>query len=41
MAARLVHPDIVPIHAVEEIGECVFYAMRFVAGETLGSEGTI
>ncbi len=36
MAARLAHPNIVPIHAVEEIGPFVFYAMRYVAGETLG-----
>ena len=36
LAARLAHPNIVPIHAVEEIGEFVFYAMRYVAGETLG-----
>ncbi len=36
MAARLAHPNIVPIHAVEEIGEFVFFAMRYVAGETLG-----
>ncbi len=36
MAARLAHPNIVPIHAVEELGDFVFYAMRYVAGETLG-----
>ncbi len=36
MAARLAHPNIVPIHAVEEIGPFVFYAMRYVAGDTLG-----
>jgi len=36
MAARLAHPNIVPIHAVEEAGEFVFYAMRYVEGETLG-----
>ncbi|MDX2206317.1 MAG: serine/threonine-protein kinase [Gemmatimonadales bacterium] len=36
MAARLSHPNIVPIHAVEEIGEFVFFAMQYVAGETLG-----
>jgi eukaryotic-like serine/threonine-protein kinase len=36
MAARLAHPNIVPIHAVEEVGEFVFFAMRYVAGETLG-----
>lgn len=35
-AARLSHPNIVPIHAVEEIGPFVFFAMQYVAGETLG-----
>jgi serine/threonine-protein kinase len=37
MAARLAHPNIVPIHAVEEAGDFVFYAMRYVDGETLGA----
>jgi eukaryotic-like serine/threonine-protein kinase len=36
MAARLAHPNIVAIHAVEEAGDFVFYAMRYVDGETLG-----
>jgi serine/threonine-protein kinase len=36
-AARLSHPHIVPIHAVEEIGEFVFFVMSFVEGETLGA----
>ena len=36
MAARLSHPNIVPIHAVEEMGEFVFFAMQYVAGETFG-----
>ena len=36
MAARLSHPNIVPIHAVEEIGPFVFFAMQYVAGETFG-----
>ncbi|HEY3280286.1 MAG TPA: serine/threonine-protein kinase [Gemmatimonadales bacterium] len=36
-AARLSHPNIVPIHAVEEIGAFVFFVMSFVEGETLGA----
>jgi eukaryotic-like serine/threonine-protein kinase len=36
-AARLSHPHIVPIHAVEEIGAFVFFVMSFVEGETLGA----
>lgn len=35
-AAKLSHPNIVPIHSVHEIGEFVFFAMAYVAGETLG-----
>jgi len=35
-AARLSHPHIVPIHAVEESGGLVFFVMGFVSGETLG-----
>src|SRR5438876_1444091 len=34
-AARLSHPYIVPIHAVDEIGGFVFYVMAYVGGETL------
>src|SRR6185312_16231662 len=34
-AARLSHPHIVPIHAVDEIGDFVYYVMTFVDGETL------
>src|SRR5712664_883532 len=33
--AGLTHPNIVPIFAVDEIGEFVFFAMAYVAGETL------
>ncbi|HEY6219361.1 MAG TPA: serine/threonine-protein kinase [Gemmatimonadaceae bacterium] len=36
-AARLSHPHIVPIHAVEEIGDVVIIVMGFVDGETLGA----
>ncbi|MGE0353239.1 MAG: serine/threonine-protein kinase [Gemmatimonadales bacterium] len=35
-AARLSHPNIVPIHAVEERGDLVFFVMAFIDGETLG-----
>jgi serine/threonine-protein kinase len=35
-AAKLSHPNIVPIHAVEELGEFVFFVMSFVEGQTLG-----
>ena len=34
-AARLSHPYIVPIHAVDEAGSFVFYVMAYVDGETL------
>jgi serine/threonine-protein kinase len=34
-AAKLSHPNIVPIYVVDEAGEYVFYAMAFVDGETL------
>ena len=36
-AARLSHPHIIPIHAVEEAGEFVFFVMGYVEGETLGA----
>jgi serine/threonine-protein kinase len=35
LAAKLSHPNIIPIHAVEETGGFVFYVMAFVDGETL------
>src|SRR6266571_1869214 len=35
-AARLSHPNIVPIFAVDELGPFVFFAMSYVQGETLG-----
>jgi len=34
-AARLSHPNIVPIHSVEEHGEFVLFVMGYVDGETL------
>src|SRR5712691_8499004 len=34
-AAALLHPNIVPIYAVHEVGELIFFAMAYVAGETL------
>jgi serine/threonine-protein kinase len=36
MAARLSHPNIVPIHRVAEAGGFVFFVMAYVEGETLG-----
>lgn len=35
LAAKLSHPNIIPIHTVEETAEFVFYVMAFVDGETL------
>ncbi len=35
MAAKLSHPNIIPIHAVDEVGDFVFFAMAYVEGETL------
>jgi len=35
-AARLSHPNIVPIHAVEESNGLVYFVMGYVRGETLG-----
>jgi serine/threonine-protein kinase len=35
-AAKLSHPNIVPIHTVEEQGDLVFFVMGFVDGESLG-----
>ena len=35
MAAKLSHPNIIPIHAVDEAAGFVFYVMAFVDGETL------
>jgi serine/threonine-protein kinase len=35
IAARLSHPHIIPIHAVEEVGEFAYFVMAYVEGETL------
>src|SRR5687767_15549118 len=35
-AAKLSHPNITPIFAVEEVDDFVFFVMAFVDGETLG-----
>jgi len=35
LAARLSHPHIIAIHAVDEVGGFVFYVMSYVDGETL------
>ncbi len=36
-AAGLAHPNIVPIHSVEETRGLVFFVMGYVDGETLGA----
>jgi hypothetical protein len=36
LAAGLAHPNIVPIHEVEERGDLLWYVMRFVRGRSLG-----
>ena len=35
-AAKLSHPNIVPIHAVSETDDFVFFAMAYIQGQTLG-----
>jgi serine/threonine protein kinase len=37
IAARLSHPNIVPIHSVEEHADLAFFVMGFVDGETLAA----
>ena len=37
-AASLSHPNIVPIHAVDEAGGLVFFVMSYLDGETLGEQ---
>ena len=34
-AAKLSHPNIIPIHVVDEVGDFVFFSMAYVEGETL------
>src|SRR4051794_18220052 len=34
-AARLSHPHIVPIHAVDEAGDFVFIVMAYIEGQTV------
>ncbi len=36
VAARLSHPNIVPIHAVEDHDDLVWFVMAFIPGESLG-----
>ena len=36
MAAQLSHPNIVPIHHVDEAGDFVFFVMAYIEGESLG-----
>src|ERR1051326_4420991 len=36
-AARLSHPHVIPIYAVEEVEGFVFFAMAYVEGHTLGA----
>lgn len=36
LAARLSHPNIVPIHSVEEAGRLVWFVMAYIPGESLG-----
>ena len=35
LAAKLSHPNIIPIYAVDEVANYVFFAMAYVEGETL------
>lgn len=35
LAARLSHPHVIPVHAVEDTGRFVFFVMAYVDGETL------
>jgi len=35
VAAKLSHPNIIPIHSVEDLGSFVYYVMAYIDGETL------
>src|SRR4051812_28354387 len=35
-AASFSHPNIVPVHAVEEHGQLLYFVMGYIEGETLG-----
>ncbi|HLA91549.1 MAG TPA: serine/threonine-protein kinase [Gemmatimonadaceae bacterium] len=35
LAAKLSHPNIIPIHAVDDVGGFVFFVMAYIDGETL------
>src|SRR3954462_6637256 len=35
LAAKLSHPNIIPIHSVEEVSGYVFYVMAYIDGQTL------
>jgi serine/threonine-protein kinase len=37
LAAKLSHPNIIPIHAVDDSGGFVYYVMAFIDGETLSN----
>ena len=37
LAAKLSHPNIIPIHSVEDSGGFVFFVMSYIDGETLAS----
>lgn len=37
LAAKLSHPNIIPIHAVDDVGGFVYYVMAYIDGETLSS----
>jgi serine/threonine-protein kinase len=36
MAAKLSHPNVIPIYSVEQVADFVFFVMAYVEGQTLG-----